>query len=48
MKVYEFTLPQIEYYRTFCNFDEKEAEVFELRRKTYPLNAVQKFSNMMI
>lgn len=37
MKVYDFTLPQIEYYRTFCNFDEKEAAVFELRRKNIPL-----------
>lgn len=38
MKLYEFTLPQIEYYRTFCNFDEKEAAVFELRRQNIPLD----------
>lgn len=38
MKLYEFTLPQIEYYRTFCNFDEKEADVFELRRQNIPLD----------
>lgn len=37
MKVYEFTMPQVEYYRTFCNFDEKEADLFELRRKNIPL-----------
>ncbi len=37
MKVYDFTLPQIEYYRTFCNFDEKEAALFELRRQNIPL-----------
>lgn len=38
MKLYEFTLPQIEYYRTFCNFDEKESEVFELRRQNISLD----------
>lgn len=37
MKLYEFTLPQVEYYRTFCNFDEREGAVFELRRKNIPL-----------
>lgn len=37
MKVYDFTLPQIEYYRTFCNFDEKESALFELRRKNISL-----------
>lgn len=38
MKIYEFTMPQIEYYRTFCNFDEKEAALFELRRQNIPLD----------
>lgn len=45
MKVYEFTLPQIEYYRVFCNFDEKEAELFELRCKHIPL---EKCAEIMI
>lgn len=31
LRLYNLTLPQIEYYRTFCNFDEKERELFELR-----------------
>lgn len=38
MKLYDFTIPQIEFYRTFCNFDEREAAVFELRRKNIPLD----------
>lgn len=37
MKVYEFTIPQLEYYRTFCNFDEKELAVFNLRSKNMSL-----------
>lgn len=35
--IHDFTLPQIEYYRTFCNFDEMEAALFELRRQNIPL-----------
>ena len=38
MKIYEFNLPQVEYFKTFCNFDEKEAAVFELRRQNIPLS----------
>lgn len=38
MKLYEFTLPQVEYYRTFCNFDERESALFELRRQNMSLD----------
>lgn len=31
MKVYGFTLPQLEYYRTFCNFSPDEKQLFDLR-----------------
>ena len=37
MKLNDFTIPQIEYYRTFCNFDEREAALFDLRSKNIPL-----------
>lgn len=37
MKIYELNLPQVEFYRTFCNFDEKEAALFELRRQNISL-----------
>lgn len=45
MKLYDFTLPQIEYYRTFCNFDEKEAALFELRRQNIPLERCAEMLN---
>ena len=38
MKVYDLNLPQIEYYRTFCNFDKDEDALFELRRQNIPLS----------
>jgi len=31
LKVYGFTVPQLEYYRTFCNFSPEERELFNLR-----------------
>lgn len=37
MKVHDLTIPQIEYYRTFCNFDEMEDALFLLRSKNTPL-----------
>lgn len=37
MKVHDLTIPQIEYYRTFCNFDEMEDALFLLRSKNTSL-----------
>lgn len=37
MKVHDLTIPQIEYYRTFCNFDEMEDALFLLKSKNTPL-----------
>lgn len=37
MKINDFTEPELEYYRTFCNFDEEELKLFELRKKKIPL-----------
>ena len=48
MIVHEFTLPQIEYYRTFCNFDERESALFELRCKIFHFLNALKFYNMMM
>lgn len=31
MKIYDFTLPELEFYRTFCNFTHDEGKLFELR-----------------
>lgn len=37
MKAHDLTIPQIEYYRTFCNFDEMEDALFLLKSKNTPL-----------
>lgn len=49
MKVHDLTIPQIEYYRTFCNFDEMEDALFLLRSKNTPLERcaeVLKYDNV--
>lgn len=35
--MHDLTIPQIEYYRTFCNFDEMEDALFLLKSKNMPL-----------
>lgn len=38
MKIPDFTLPEVEFYREFCNFDEQEERLFFLRTtKKMPL-----------
>ena len=33
MQVYDFTRPELDYFRELCNFTESEREYFELRAK---------------
>ena len=33
MKVYEFTVPELEYFRTYCNFTRDERTLFDYRSK---------------
>lgn len=33
MQVYDFTVPELDRFREFCNFTEDEREYFELRAK---------------
>lgn len=37
MKIYDFTLPELAYYKNFCNFDDRELALYELRSKNIPL-----------
>lgn len=37
MKVYDFTVPELNYFRTYCNFTKDEKILFELRAKNIPL-----------
>lgn len=34
---YEFSIPEVEYFKVFCNFTDKEIQLFNLRAKGIPL-----------
>lgn len=37
MKIYDFTEPELQYFRTFCNFTPEEEELFTLRSRNISL-----------
>lgn len=37
MKVYDFTVPELNYFRTYCNFTKDESTLFEYRARNIPL-----------
>ena len=37
MKIYDFTVPELNYFREKCNFTKDEAALFEYRAKYIPL-----------
>ena len=43
MKISDFTLPEIEYFRENCNFVNLEIEVFERRAKGIPLEEIAEY-----
>ena len=46
MKISDFTLPEIEYFRSNCNFVNLEIEIFEGRTKGIPLEEIAENLNI--
>lgn len=46
MKISDFTLPEIEYFRANCNFVNLEIEVFEKRARGIPLEEIDENLNI--
>ena len=46
MKISDFTLPEIEYFRANCNFVNLEIEVFERRTKGISLEEIAEYLNI--
>lgn len=46
MKISDFTLPEIEYFRANCNFVNLEIEIFERRAKGIPLEEIAENLNI--
>lgn len=48
MKVYNFTVPELNYFRTYCNFTEDERILFEYRAKNIPLDRCAELMNVSL
>lgn len=48
MKVYDFTIPELERYRKFCNFTKDEKTLFEYRAKNIPLEKCAELMNVSL
>lgn len=48
MIVSDFTKPELDYYRSQCNFIGNELNVFELRSQGFPLEEIAEILNMSV
>lgn len=48
LKVYDFTVPELEYFRNFCNFTKDDRELFELRKQNIPLEQCAEVMNVSV
>lgn len=48
MKIYDFTLPELEYFRRTCNFTPTERILFDYRSREYPLEQCAEIMNVSV
>ena len=48
MKIYDFTVPELNYFREYCNFTEDERVLFEYRAKNIPLETCAEIMNVSL
>lgn len=48
MKIYDFTVPELNYFRENCNFTAEELTLFEYRAKNIPLETCAEIMNISI
>lgn len=48
MKVYDFTVLELNYFRTYCNFTKDESTLFEYRAKGVPLEQCAELMNVSV
>ena len=48
MKIYDFTVPELNYFRDYCNFTEDERVLIEYRAKNIPLETCAEIMNVSI
>lgn len=48
MKVYDFTVPELNMFRTYCNFTDVERTLSEYRAKNIPLEKCAELMNVSL
>ena len=48
MKIYDFTLPELNYFRDNCNFTHEEQMLFDYRAKNIPLEYIAEIMNISV
>ena len=48
MKIYDFTVPELEFFKKNCNFTDEEMFLFECRSKNMPLETCAERMNVSI
>lgn len=48
MKIYDFTVPELEYFRAQCNFTPEERELFDMRSLNIPLEQCAENMNVSV
>ena len=48
MKIYDFTIPELNYFRENCNFTKEELVLFEYRAKNIPLEYIAEIMNISV
>ena len=48
MKVYDFTVPELNYFRTYCNFTKDESTLFEYRARNIPPEQCAELMNVSV
>ena len=48
MKIYDFTVPELNYFREYCNFTEEERMLFDYRSKNIPLETCVEIMNVSL
>ena len=48
MKIYDFTIPELNYFRENCNFTKEEEMLFEYRAKNIPLEYIAEIMNISV
>lgn len=48
MKIYDFTQPELDYFREYCNFTPEQRKLFDYRAQNIPLEQCAELMNVSL